>query len=160
MKKDRVVSKDEGKALADQFGASFLEVSVGKSQPKSLPFTYFRIYDYRQRRTLRLKTLLKCWCGKSWPKIPRQVPRQIWRMPAREESSGEGRRTSLVTRTMYHLHHRQRRKAARNRTRRSHQEVVPLPQRRPMVKRRASATSSDAAAFMQFDTGDSSQRRS
>lgn len=28
MKKDRAVSKEEGKALADDFGAGFLEVSV------------------------------------------------------------------------------------------------------------------------------------
>lgn len=28
MKKDRAVSKEEGKALADEFGANFLEVSV------------------------------------------------------------------------------------------------------------------------------------
>lgn len=28
MKKDRAVSKEEGKALADEFGAQFLEVSV------------------------------------------------------------------------------------------------------------------------------------
>lgn len=28
MKKDRAVSKEEGKALADEFGASFVEVSV------------------------------------------------------------------------------------------------------------------------------------
>lgn len=28
MKKDRAVSKEEGKALAEEFGASFLEVSV------------------------------------------------------------------------------------------------------------------------------------
>lgn len=32
MKKDRAVSKEEGKALADEFGAQFVEVSVSKNR--------------------------------------------------------------------------------------------------------------------------------
>lgn len=52
-KKDRAVSKEEGKALADEFGAQFMEVSVSSSRYCSLhrPWAcrFFSCFKYYHR---------------------------------------------------------------------------------------------------------------
>jgi len=70
IQKDRAVSKEEGKALAEDFGAGFLEVSVSTSKcvlmcPVSRYFliTMMRVFDPmidRRRRTSKSKMPFKC----------------------------------------------------------------------------------------------------
>ncbi len=59
-KSDRAVSKEEGKALADEFGAAFLEVSVSHFLYRQLSIYYQSVVD-RQKITPRLKMLLRPW---------------------------------------------------------------------------------------------------
>jgi small GTP-binding protein len=60
-KKDRAVSKEEGKALADEFGAAFLEVSVSLNMNL---FVFDLVVFFRRKRILALRNHLKLWLKK------------------------------------------------------------------------------------------------